>query len=193
MHATVSSEQAQGAAGGATAGATATAGAGATAGPGAGADQDLVRSLSGFAKFLLHAGGRDFYRAVGELDLSISQIRTLHLLCGPLPEASLKTLADEIGLSLPAVSRSVEALVQRELVTRTENADDRRHKAIRATPQAQALVDHLIELRVAGIQGFVQTLTGSERADLATALAPIVAREDVAPLCSTRKDSRTNA
>jgi hypothetical protein len=33
------------------------------------ADQELVRSLGGFAKFLLHAGGRDFYRAVGELDL----------------------------------------------------------------------------------------------------------------------------
>jgi DNA-binding MarR family transcriptional regulator len=154
---------------------------------------DLVRSLSGFAKFLLHAGGRDFYRAVGELDLSISQIRILHLLAGPLPEASLKTLADAIGLSLPAVSRSVEALVQRGLVTRTENAEDRRHKAVRATQQARALVDHLIELRVAGIEGFVGTLTPSERKQLATALAPIVAREDIAPLCIAGKDSPTHA
>jgi DNA-binding MarR family transcriptional regulator len=159
----------------------------------AGQDADLIRSLSGFAKFLLHAGGRDFYRAVGELDLNISQIRILHLLCGPLPEASLKTLADEIGLSMPAVSRSVEALVQRGLVTRTENVDDRRLKAVRATEQAQALVDHLIELRVAGIQDFVATLGDSERAGLATALAPIVAREDVAPLCIARKDSPNNA
>jgi DNA-binding MarR family transcriptional regulator len=177
MHATVSSRKGQP---GAEPGAAA-------------APDDLVRSLSGFAKFLLHAGGRDFYRAVGELDLSISQIRTLHLLTGPLPEASLKTLADEIGLSMPAVSRSVEALVQRGLVTRTENAEDRRHKAVRATPEAQSLVDHLIELRVAGIQDFVGTLTDSERADLAEALAPIVAREDVAPLCIARKDSRPNA
>jgi DNA-binding MarR family transcriptional regulator len=192
MHATVSSGQ--GRAGGEP-GAAAAPGAatpGAAGAPGAAAD-DLVRSLSGFAKFLLHAGGRDFYRAVGELDLSISQIRILHLLTGPLPEASLKALADEIGLSMPAVSRSVEALVQRGLVTRTENAEDRRHKAVAATPQAQALVDHLVELRVAGIQDFVATLSDSERADLAAALAPIVAREDVAPLLIARKDSPTNA
>lgn len=155
--------------------------------------EELVSSLSGFAKFLLHAGGRDFYRAVGELDLSISQIRILHLLSGPLPEASLKTLADEIGLSMPAVSRSVEALVQRGLVTRTENMEDRRLKAVRATDQAHALVGHLIELRVAGIQDFVGTLTDSEREDLAQALRPIVAREDIAPLCTARKDSPSNA
>src|SRR3954465_3842002 len=95
-------------------------------------DQDLVRSIGGFAKFILQAGGRDFYRAVGELELSISQIRILHLLTGPMESASLKTIADEVGLSMPAVSRSVDGLVQRGLVTRTEDPKDRRHKAVRA-------------------------------------------------------------
>src|SRR4051794_22862492 len=157
----------------------------------AGEHESLVRALSGFAKFLLHAGGRDFYRAVGELELSISQIRILHLLTGPLPEASLKTLADEIGLSMPAVSRSVEALVKRGLVTRTENTTDRRLKAVRATPEAHALVDHLVELRITGIEDFVGTLAPQERTDLHQALRPIVAREDIAPMCIARKDSKT--
>jgi DNA-binding MarR family transcriptional regulator len=150
----------------------------------------LVRDLGGFAKFLLHSGGRDFYRAVGELDLSISQIRILHLLNGPLPEASLKGLADEIGLSMPAVSRSVDALVHRGLVTRTENDTDRRLKAVRATDEARALIDRLTELRVAGISDFVETLSDEERGQLSQALAPIVAREDIAPMCSPRKDSQ---
>ena len=151
-----------------------------------------MRDLGGFAKFLLHSGGRDFYREVGELDLSLSQIRILHLLAGPLDHASLGTLADEIGLSLPATSRSVDALVQRGLVTRTEDAADRRLKAVRATPEAQRLVDRLVELRVAGIADFVGTLSDQERADLAAALSPIVAREDIAPMCAAatpRKDS----
>jgi DNA-binding MarR family transcriptional regulator len=152
-------------------------------------DEALVRDLGGFAKFLLRSGGRDFYRAVGELDLSISQIRILHVLAGPLPHASLKTLADEIGLSMPAVSRSVDALVQRGLVTRTEDDTDRRAKAVRVTDEAQALIGRLTELRVAGISDFVQTLSDEERADLAAALAPICAREEIAPLCVTRKDS----
>lgn len=155
--------------------------------------EDLVRDLGGFAKFLLHSGGRDFYRAVGELDLSISQIRILHLLNGPLPRASLKQLADEIGLSLPAVSRSVDALVQRSLVTRTENDTDRRLKAVAITAEAKVLIGRLTELRVAGINDFVASLSASQRKDLAKALTPIVARDDIAPMCIARKDSPSNA
>jgi DNA-binding MarR family transcriptional regulator len=140
------------------------------------ADTDLVRDLGAFAKFILHAGGRDFYAAVGELDLSISQIRILHLLTREMENASLKALAEAIGLSLPAASRSVDALVHRDLVTREENAEDRRAKTVRATSEAHDLVDHLIELRLAGIAEFVSTLPDDERADLARALSPIVAR-----------------
>ena len=140
------------------------------------ADNGLVRDLGAFAKFILHAGGRDFYAAVGELDLSISQIRILHLLTREMENASLKALADAIGLSLPAVSRSIDALVHRGLVTREENADDRRLKTVRATGEAHDLVDRLMELRLAGIAEFVSTLSDGERADLSRALSPIVAR-----------------
>jgi DNA-binding MarR family transcriptional regulator len=140
------------------------------------ADTDLVRDLGAFAKFILHAGGRDFYAAVGELDLSISQIRILHLLTREMDDASLKALADAIGLSLPAVSRSIDALVHRGFVTREENAEDRRLKTVRATGEAHELVDHLIELRLAGIAEFVNTLSGEERTQLAVALSPVVAR-----------------
>src|SRR4051794_41508260 len=157
------------------------------------ADEELVRSVGGFAKFILHAGGRDFYRAVGELDLSISQIGILQLLTGPVESASLKTIADEVGLSMPAVSRSVDGMVQRGLVTRTEDEKDRRHKAIRATDEAREEAGRLIELRVAGITDFVETLSAEERRNLADALAPIVAREEIAPLCITRKDSPRDA
>ena len=135
-----------------------------------------VRDLSRFLKLLLHAGGRDFYRAVGELDLSISQIRILHLLTAEVDEATLKGLADEIGLSLPAISRSVDSLLQRGLVTRIESADDRRAKTVRATPEAHALVDRLTQLRIAGIADLVDTLDASQRAALVEALEPIVAR-----------------
>src|SRR3954463_8413807 len=78
------------------------------------ADHALVRDLGGFAKFILHSGGKEFYEAVGELDLSISQIRILHLLPRDVETASLKGFADAIGLPLPAVSRSIDGLVHRE-------------------------------------------------------------------------------
>jgi DNA-binding MarR family transcriptional regulator len=144
------------------------------------ADCKLARDIGAFAKFILQAGGRDFYRTVGELDLTISQIRMLHLLTGPVEAASLKAIADEVGLSLPAVSRAVDSLVQRGLVTRAEDLKDRRHKAVTATGEGRALADHLMETRMAGITDFVQTLGAQERRDLASALAPIVARGEIA-------------
>jgi DNA-binding MarR family transcriptional regulator len=155
-----------------------------------GTQADLVRDLVGFAKFLLNAGGGDFYREVGELDLTLSQIRTLHVLARVREEASLKELADDIGLSLAATSRSVDALVHRGLVTRTENAADRRLKAVRATDEARALVDRLTDLRVAGIADFVSTLSDKERADLIEALSPIVARDEIASLCIGKDSPR---
>jgi DNA-binding MarR family transcriptional regulator len=94
---------------------------------------------------------------------------------------------------MPAVSRSVDSLVQRGLVTRTEDPKDRRHKAVRATDEARRLADRLIELRVAGITDFVRTLSAEQRRDLAAALTPIVAREEIAPMCHPRKDTPSNA
>ena len=159
------------------------------------ADAQLTEHLYGLLKFLLHGHGGDYVRAVGELELSLTQLRALHVLAYGVEQISLKDLADRLGLSLPAVSRSVEGLVQRGLVTRAENAEDRRMKTVRATPEAPALLDRLNEMRLAGIERFVATLTPRERTRLAAALAPIAGREEIASRCaapgkpSRRKDS----
>ena len=145
----------------------------------------FVRDLGGFLKYLLAYGQGRFYEAVAELDLSLTQIRILHLLCRDAEEASLKWLADETGNSMPTVSRAVDALVHRELVTRVENPEDRRAKTIKATDEALELAGHLIDLRVAGLEEFARSLSGDERDTLAKALEPIVAREDVAPMCGS--------
>ena len=100
------------------------------------AGDQLSRHLYGFVKYVLHAHGDDYVKAVGELELSLTQLRALHLLVDDLDEASLKDLADRLELSLPAVSRAIDGLVQRDLVTRTEDAADRRMKRVRATSEA---------------------------------------------------------
>lgn len=145
----------------------------------------FVRDLGGFLKYLLAYGQGGFYEAVAELDLSLTQIRMLHLLCRDTDEASLKWLADETGNSMPTVSRAVDGLVQRKLVTRVENPEDRRAKTIRATDAARELAGRLIDLRLAGLEEFAKSLSKEERDALADALKPIVAREDVAPMCGS--------
>lgn len=150
-------------------------------------DARLTDDLAGLVKFLIHAHGADFFETVGELDLSFTQVRALAILGRDVEQASLKELADRLGLSLPAVSRSVEGLVQRGYVTRAEDADDRRFKQVAATPEGQALIDRLMELRVAGIAEFVKTLDAGERRRLAAALAPIVARDEIGAMRPSRR------
>src|SRR5690349_20092053 len=74
---------------------------------------ELTAHLHGFVKYLLHAHGGDFAKAVGELELSLTQVRALSVLAYDTEQASLGYLAEHLGVSLPAVSRSVEHLVQR--------------------------------------------------------------------------------
>jgi DNA-binding MarR family transcriptional regulator len=153
-------------------------------------DTNLTEHLYGLLKFLLHGHGGEYVRAVGELELSLTQLRALHVLVYEAEQASLKDLADRLGLSLPAVSRSIDGLVHRGLVTRAEDAADRRMKQVRATTQAPELLERLTELRLAGIEQFVDTLSSRERSRLAAALEPIAAREEIASRCAApRKTS----
>jgi DNA-binding MarR family transcriptional regulator len=144
--------------------------------------QELLPDLAAFVRFIMQTCGRDFFQAVGELELSFSQVKVLQVLADEPDDISVKGLADRLGLSLPAMSRAVDDLVRRELVTRTEDAEDRRMKRVRATAAGRRLLGKLIELRIAGLSGFLETLKPAERARLHKALAPIVAREDIAPL-----------
>jgi DNA-binding MarR family transcriptional regulator len=143
---------------------------------------DLIPDLAAFVRFVMQTCGRDFFQAVGELELSFSQLKVLQLLGEQDEDLSLKGLADHFALSLPAMSRAVDDLVRRGLVTRTEDSEDRRMKRVRATRAGRALVGKLMDLRIAGLEAFVETLKPAERARLQKALAPIVAREDIAPL-----------
>jgi DNA-binding MarR family transcriptional regulator len=155
------------------------------------ADAELTEHLYGLLKFLLHGHGGDYVRAVGELELSLTQLRALHVLSYDVEQASLKDLADRLGLSMAAVSRSIDGLVQRGLVTRSEDDADRRMKQVRATASAPELLDRLTELRLAGIEQFVSTLSPRERTRLAAALAPLAEREEFASRCAAaRKTSR---
>jgi DNA-binding MarR family transcriptional regulator len=67
-------------------------------------------------------------------------------------------------------------------VTRAEDADDRRFKQVAATAEGQALMERLMELRVAGFADFVKTLDPADRERLAEALTPIMARDEIAAM-----------
>lgn len=138
--------------------------------------RDLTATLAAILTHLLTSTGRDFFQAVDELDLSLTQIKALRALIDAQEPLSIKALSDRLGLSLPAVSRAADGLVKREFVTRQEDPGDRRSKLLALTRKGRRTHDQLYALRVAGIREYVEQLDPAERDALAAGLAPVAER-----------------
>jgi DNA-binding MarR family transcriptional regulator len=143
---------------------------------------ELTSTLTAILSHLLASTGRDFLQAVDELELSLTQIKSLRALIDADEPLSVKALGDELGLSLPAISRALDGLVQREFVTRAEDPADRRSKRLALTRKGRRTHDQLYALRVAGLREFVEELDPNEREALAAGLVPIARRAGRAEL-----------
>ncbi len=120
---------------------------------------------------------------IDELGLSLTQLKAVQLLSSvDAHDMSVKQLGDSLELSLPAISRAVDGLVHRGLVTRTEDEEDRRIKRVRPTKEANQLVARLTDIRFSQLGEFVETLTPRERNKLSAALAVLAERDDIAEL-----------
>ena len=93
--------------------------------------------------------GRDLIHLAHDFDLSFSQMKALHALIAEPEAISVKTLGEKLGLSLAAMSRAADELVQRGLVNRTEDPTDRRVKRLCLTDEGRDLVQRMRELRMA--------------------------------------------
>ena len=56
---------------------------------------------------LMRGSSEQMYALIAELDISITQMKTLHVLADGGSEVSVKELSDRLGLSLPGASRIV--------------------------------------------------------------------------------------
>lgn len=127
--------------------------------------------------------GRDLVNLAHEFELSFSQMKALHWLHEEPAAVSVKALGEQLGLSLAAMSRATDELVQRGLVDRTEDPSDRRIKRLTLTSKGRKLVQKMRELRMAGFEQFVTSLTPKQQSQLAKALEPILARDDIVAFC----------
>jgi len=149
------------------------------------ASNELVGSLAAFLHYVFKTCGPKggMLEVIDELGLSLTQLKAIQLMVAdPASEMSVKQLGDALELSLPAISRAVDGLVHRGLVTRTEDEEDRRIKRVRPTKEADELVARLIDIRFSQLGEFVDTLNTRERNKLAAALAVLTEREDIAEL-----------
>ncbi|REE94891.1 MarR family winged helix-turn-helix transcriptional regulator [Thermomonospora umbrina] len=121
-------------------------------------------------------------RDVRELELSLSQVRTLFLVDRAPSPPALHELAAELGLSMASAGRAADALVRHSLAERHEDASDRRVKRITLTAAGRDVLARLHAARRDDLRRFAETLTEEERTGLVNALAPILNRPDVRAL-----------
>jgi DNA-binding MarR family transcriptional regulator len=137
----------------------------------------LAGELLDLWRVILKGSTRELYRLLAELELSLTQLKLLHVLVESEVEISVKELAEAMVMSLPNASRTVDALLQRGLVERREDTDDRRMKRVRATAAARELIDRVDTARLHGLEDWAAQLPDDARRALMDALLLLPAKE----------------
>ena len=119
---------------------------------------------------------REFFAELQDAGISFSQLKCLGVLSNEDAPLSLGALSEQIGLSLAAVSRAVDGLVQRGELKRQEDPSDRRSKLVSVSARGRATYERVVAVRVAGVERFVEELEPDERDALGAAVGPIVER-----------------
>lgn len=131
-------------------------------------------------------------RVIEESGLSMTQCKALLELGGlgdqPQPW-QVSDLAERFGVSVPSMSRAVDALVKAKLATRVEDPDDRRVRRVQITAKGKDLVATLVTVRMTGIETFVTTLSAAQRRKLDAAVEALLDREDLAQTYQQMKGS----
>ncbi|MGH1397090.1 MAG: MarR family winged helix-turn-helix transcriptional regulator, partial [Trichormus sp.] len=90
--------------------------------------------------------------------ISIPQLRSLAFLKRS-PGASLSQVADHLGVTCATASTTIERLVQRHLVKRTDHPQERRRVVLNLTPEGKELLEQSQEKTRAHIAEILQDLT----------------------------------
>jgi DNA-binding MarR family transcriptional regulator len=128
---------------------------------------------------MANANNRDFLPEISELDLSLTQLKALAILDERVETVSVKELAERLGLSLAATSRSVDGLVKRKLVERVEDPLDRRVRRVGLSNRGRRIVERLVAIRVAALERLVESFDDDQRDKLSIALEAVLENEDV--------------
>jgi DNA-binding MarR family transcriptional regulator len=101
--------------------------------------------------------------------LTVPQFRSLWFISTAAGH-SLSAVAEFIGLSLPAMSRLIDGLVEKKLVHRKTCDTDRRHVRLSLTPSGEATLGEARELARAHIAESLARMTDRQRSTVGAAM-----------------------
>ena len=113
-----------------------------------------------------------FAAQLGELNLGFTQLAAMYALADS-GTMTVADLADTLGRSQSAASRLVDGLVQRQLIERSQDSEDRRVRTLRLTGRGQALLGLVDRARAQEFLSIVRPLPTAERAVVAMGVAAL--------------------
>ena len=125
--------------------------------------------------FINRRSSASLFQVVADLGSSFSQVKMLFLLEDG-GEHSVKEIANRLGLSLPAASRAIDGLIEKDYVARRESAEDRRSRLITLTDHGREVIARVHRARLETLETFAADLTETERQGLYDAILPIAER-----------------
>ncbi len=136
-----------------------------------------------FRHLMSYGDGGQSLREIDEHGLSFVQFKAMMELSAAGADAPyLQELAESLGASMPSLSRAVDGLVRKALVTRSEDPDDRRRRRVALTASGREITDRFFHSRAAGVIQFASGLTAEQRESLHVAIGSLLDREDIAPI-----------
>jgi DNA-binding MarR family transcriptional regulator len=135
--------------------------------------KQLAAELLDFWHFLMKGGAPALYRLLDELDLNMTQIKSLHALADCGCEISVKDMGERMGMSLPTTSRTVDSLLKRGYLERREDEHDRRVKRVGITAAGRDAVERIDTVRLISLADYTATLSPEQRSALFAALASL--------------------
>jgi DNA-binding MarR family transcriptional regulator len=145
--------------------------------------KDTAARLSALMRHVFLYDRGNLLSVIEESGLSMTQCKALLQLGGIGDEqepCQVSELAEAFGVSVPSMSRAVDALVCGDLATRVEDPEDRRVRRVAITGKGKELVDALLVVRQAGLEAFAESLTAAQRRKLDAAIESLMDREDIA-------------
>ncbi|HWB69783.1 MAG TPA: MarR family transcriptional regulator [Solirubrobacterales bacterium] len=145
--------------------------------------QETAARISALLRHLFLYDRGNQLRVIEECGLSMTQCKALLELGGLGRETEPRQvgdLAETFGVSVPSMSRAVDALVKGGLASRVEDPEDRRARRIAITAKGKQLVEQLVVVRQAGMEAFAATLSAAQRRKLDAAVDSLMDRQDIA-------------
>ena len=156
--------------------------------------RETAARISALLRHLFLYDRGSLLQVLEESNLSTTQVKALLELGGIGEDAEPRQvgeLAETLGVSVPSMSRAVDALVRKRLASRVEDTVDRRVRRVAITAKGKKLVETVLFVRQAGMEAFAESLTATQRRRLDAAVDALMDREDIASAYRHLRDGRT--